>query len=294
MIVIIGKNGQLATELAAIAEDNAMICLGRQEIDLLDAADITKKLNQYSPTAVINASAYTAVDKAESESEEAFALNESAVSNLGHYCAGKRIPLVHVSTDYVFDGNYSSPIKVDAPRRPLGVYGASKAAGEAALESIQGLDFCIIRTAWVYSCHGNNFVKTMLRLMSEKPQLGIVCDQIGSPTWAAGLAQACLYAAINRVTGIHHWTDQGVASWYDFAIAIQRHGLALGLLDSAIPVNPIESSAFPTPAKRPAYSVLDKTTLSTAFAAVPSVHWDIQLGSMLSELATFLTNNGKL
>lgn len=192
--------------------------------------------------------------------------------------------MVHVSTDYVFNGHKGSPYLTDDPIEPQGAYGKSKAEGEKALLQIIPDASCLIRTAWVYSSHGNNFVKTMLRLMADKPQLGVIDDQIGTPTWAKGLAEACVSAAFNKTSGVYHWTDEGVASWYDFALAIQELGVEKGLLDKSIPVLPIPSSQYPTPAKRPHYSVLDKQTSREAFASYKPTHWRKQLASMLDEL----------
>jgi len=241
-------------------------------------------LNRFQPAGIINASAYTAVDKAESDEKNAYALNQTAVANLATYAKIHHCHLVHVSTDYVFAGDKGAPYKVDDHYQPQGVYGASKAAGEKALLDIYPQASCILRTSWVYASHGNNFVKTMLRLMAEKPALGVIDDQIGTPTWARDLAKACIYAIKNRVSGVHHWTDTGVASWYDFAVAIQSLALEKGLLTTAIPIKPIPSSVYPTPAKRPHYSVLDKSTLASEFSALEPQYWRKALSDMLDEL----------
>ncbi len=283
MIIVIGKSGQLAQELAALGREDIR-CLGRNDIDITDSQDVANKLAACQPTAVINAAAYTAVDKAQSDEAAAYKLNHEAVAVLGEYCAAHNLHLVHVSTDYVFNGQYHRPITPATPRTPLGVYGASKAAGEAALEAIPKLSFTIIRTAWVYSRFGHNFVYTMLKLMAQKPALGIVADQIGTPTCAAGLAQAAVHAAQHRISGIHHWTDTGVASWFDFAVAIQRIAQHKGLLEKTIPIAPITTEDFPTPARRPAYSVLCKASLATAFADIPQLHWETRLTAMLSDI----------
>jgi dTDP-4-dehydrorhamnose reductase len=282
-IVVIGKNGQLAHELQQL--DSSLICLGREDINLFDYDSMEHILVTYKPDAIINASAYTAVDKAESEQEEAFLLNHKAVEHLTYYCEKTDCHLVHVSTDYVFSGDKGEPYLVDDPHAPLGVYGASKAAGESVIMSKIADNSCIIRTSWVYSRHGGNFVKTMLRLMAEKPELSVIDDQVGSPTSAAGLASICKYAAEYRVSGIHHYTDAGVASWYDFAVAIQRIGLDLGLLSKVISIYPIPTSAYPTPAKRPTYSVLSKSTLKSSFAGLQPKHWQIELESVISNLS---------
>ncbi|WP_296050576.1 dTDP-4-dehydrorhamnose reductase [uncultured Alteromonas sp.] len=280
-LVVIGKSGQLAWEIARLVPE--AVCLGRDDIDITSGEDIAAKLGPINPDAVINASAYTAVDKAESDEENAYLLNQTAVANLAKYCKSNNVFLVHVSTDYVFNGEKGSPYTVDDAIEPQGMYGKTKAAGEAEVTSILPAASAILRTSWVYSSHGNNFVKTMLRLMAEKPQLGVIDDQIGSPTWAKGLARACVEAASHRTAGVYHWSDEGVCSWYDFAIAIQQLGLEKGLLQQAVPVKPIPSSAYPTPAKRPHYSVLDKTLTRETFTS-PLNHWREQLSAMMDEL----------
>jgi len=284
-IVVIGKNGQLAWELAQFTDTHTTItCLGRKEIDISCEQSINEALTKYQANAVINASAYTAVDQAESDKESAYKINAIAVKNLASACKKLTLHLVHISTDFVFNGDKGSPYLPHDPIEPLGVYGASKAEGEKAINTIIPDDSCIIRTSWVYSTHGNNFVKTMLILMAEKPELGIISDQIGSPTYAKTLAKVCLMASKNKVAGIHHWTDAGVASWYDFAVAIQELALAKGLLDKAIPIKPINTTDYPTPAARPSYSVLDKTSCVEVFAELPLVHWRHQLSNMMDIL----------
>ncbi|MEZ7228418.1 dTDP-4-dehydrorhamnose reductase [Alteromonas sp. DY56-G5] len=285
-IVIIGKSGQLAFELSRELEnsEHQVTFLGRNDIDITNASNVKETLSPLSVDVLINASAYTAVDKAEEDTEACNAINVFAVKNLAKFCKANGAFMVHVSTDYVFNGHKGSPYLTDDPIEPQGAYGASKAEGEKALLEILPDASCLIRTAWVYSSHGNNFVKTMLRLMADKPQLAVIDDQIGTPTWAKGLAEACVSAAVNNNRGVYHWTDEGVASWYDFALAIQELGIDKGLLDKAIPVLPIPSSQYPTPAKRPHYSVLDKQTAREAFASCKPAHWRKQLASMLDEL----------
>ena len=286
-IAIIGKSGQLAFELARELKStqHSVTYLGRDDIDITSAASIEEKLSPLSLDVVINASAYTAVDKAEEDTDACNAINALAVKNLATFCKASGAFMVHVSTDYVFNGYKGAPYLTNDPIEPQGAYGRSKAEGEKALLEILPEASCLIRTAWVYSSHGNNFVKTMLRLMADKPQLTVIDDQIGTPTWAKGLAEVCLCAAVNKTVGVYHWTDEGVASWYDFALAIQQLGIEKGLLDKAIPVLPIPSSQYPTPAKRPHYSVLDKQTARTAFASCQPTHWRTQLASMLDELS---------
>lgn len=284
-IVVIGKSGQLAWELAQLTDEEVdIICLGRDQINVFCEQSITDALLKHQAHAVINACAYTAVDQAETDEKNAYQLNSKAVKNLAQVCKGLSLHLVHVSTDFVFSGDKSSPYLTDSPIEPLGIYGASKAQGELAISNTIPKQSCIIRTSWVYSIHGNNFVKTMLKLMADKPELGVISDQIGSPTYAKSLAKACLLAAKNKICGIHHWTDAGVASWYDFAVAIQEIAIEKGLLSNTIPIKPIRTIDYPTPAARPSYSVLDKTSCNTVFADLPLIHWRTQLIEMLDEL----------
>ncbi|MBU2977215.1 dTDP-4-dehydrorhamnose reductase [Alteromonas sp. C1M14] len=282
-MVVIGKSGQLSFELQQLLGDHVS-CFGRDDIDITDLNALTKTLDAVKPDAIINASAYTAVDKAETDEQAAALINTQGVANLASYCKQAGVFLVHVSTDYVFNGSKGSPYTVDDAIEPQGVYGKTKAEGEKALLQTLPEASCLIRTAWVYSSHGNNFVKTMLRLMAEKPQLGVIDDQVGTPTWAKGLAQACVYAAQNKTHGVYHWTDEGVCSWYDFALAIQELGIEKGLLENAVPVMPIPSSQYPTPAKRPHYSVLDKTLTRDTFSSIHPTHWRKQLSAMMDEL----------
>jgi len=284
-IIVIGKSGQLACELSQLSSaEHEVICLGRNDINITDISSIDTALKHHQAEAVINASAYTAVDNAESNSEDAYALNAQAVGNIANACKLLSIPLIHISTDFVFHGDKGSPYLPDDNINPLGVYGASKADGEKLITEIYPDNSAIVRTSWVYSTHGNNFVKTMLKLMSIKPELGIISDQIGSPTYAKGLAEMCVLALTNKLKGIHHYTDTGVASWFDFAVAIQYIGLELGLLDKKIPIKPISTSQYPTPAKRPHYSVLDKSSLVKALPDVSLKHWQEQLQNMMTAL----------
>ncbi len=282
-IVVIGNAGQLSYELVRILGEDT-ICLGPEDTDITKFDVLSETLSQLAPDVIINAAAYTAVDKAEEEQDLCHAINATAVENLAKYCKQAGAFFVHVSTDYVFNGHKGSPYLPNDPIEPQGAYGKTKADGEKALLDILPEASCLIRTAWVYSAHGNNFVKTMLKLMADKPQLTVIDDQIGTPTWAKGLADACVSAAKNKTVGVYHWTDEGVASWYDFALAIQELGLEKGVLESAIPVLPIPSSQYPTPAKRPHYSVLDKQSAREAFATCNPTHWRKQLSSMMDEL----------
>ena len=284
-IIVIGKSGQLAWELSQFSSsEHVVLCLGRNDIDLQNIAAISASLNQLNASGVINASAYTAVDKAESDIENAYALNSKAVGNLAQACKNLSVPFIHISTDFVFHGDKGAPYLPDDKIHPLGVYGASKAEGEQLITKLYHERSTIIRTSWVYSTHGNNFVKTMLNLMKTKHELGIISDQIGSPTYAKGLAQACIASLTHQLSGIHHYTDTGVASWFDFAVAIQNIAFEIGLLDKKIPIKPITTAQYPAPAKRPYYSVLDKSSLEIALPKLSLCHWQEQLRTMLIAL----------
>lgn len=299
-VIVTGKGGQLAWELEQTKPAEVeMISLGIQELDISNAAQVNEVLTVHSPDIVINAAAYTAVDKAESDQEVAYAVNQTGSENLATTCKEIGARLVHVSTDFVFDGTKTTPYQTDDAPNPINVYGDSKLQGDKAITRILGGQATIIRTAWVYSTNGNNFVKTMLRLMSEKDQLGIVYDQVGTPTWAKGLAQmiwalttesAHNALAQDKQTQVLHWTDAGVASWYDFAVAIQELALEKGMLSRRIPVRPIPASSYPTPAKRPSFSVIDKSTAELA-SGVETVHWRTQLSEMLDELSLNSANS---
>lgn len=283
MIVIIGKNGQLAQKCAELLGGEQAISLGRNEIDL-STNKAYSTLGQIKPRAIINASAYTAVDKAEHEREIALNLNYKAVDFLSKYCSEKDIHFVHVSTDYVFKGDKGSPYLPDDNYEPVNVYGETKMLGEKAILATNTDNSCILRTSWVYSEYGGNFVASMLKLMEEKDQLGIICDQIGSPTSVDTLARACILAAQDKLKGAHHVTDEGVASWYDFAKCIQKLAFEQGLISNKIPINPIGTSEYPTPAKRPYYSVLSKQSLKVGLPSLQLPYWQDALASVLLKI----------
>lgn len=284
-VLVIGKGGQLSWELGRLTTEGVEFTfIGQDQLNLAELDSIAATLSQYRPDAVINAAAYTAVDLAESEREKAFLVNATAVGKISEYCREVGAYLVQISTDFVFDGNKSTPYQVDDAVSPVSVYGESKAESEALVTEILPEKSCIIRTSWVYSTHGNNFVKSMLNLMQSKDELGIIADQIGTPTYAKGLADACIAAVKNRITGIYHFTDAGVASWYDFAQAVQELGIKHGLLEKAIPIKAIPTSAYPTPAKRPHFSVLDKSGILQSCPELTHKHWREQLESMILKL----------
>lgn len=283
-VLLTGAGGQAGYELRRAAPAQVeLLDLERGRLDITDGVAVEQLVRAERPVLIINAAAYTAVDKAESEREQAFAVNAAGAAHLAAAATNNGARLLHISTDFVFDGANSSPYQPADRTNPLSVYGASKLAGEQAV-----LQHCpaalIVRTGWLYSAHGHNFVKTMLRLQAERESLTVIADQIGTPTWAGSLAQA-LWAAASRpeLRGLYHWSDGGVASWYDFAVAIQEEALGLGLLTKAIPIKPITTSDYPTPAKRPPYSVLDKGTAWRDFA-LDACHWRVNLRKMLQEL----------
>jgi dTDP-4-dehydrorhamnose reductase len=282
-VLVTGCNGQLGWELKrSMPHGIEPMWTDVAELDISNRAAVDELVHKFQPTVIINAAAYTAVDKAETEKEISFKINRDGAANLAKAAAFVGARFLHVSTDFVFDGQGKPYLPTDIVN-PLSVYGASKAEGER-LVLLSGAKALIVRTAWVYCSHGGNFVKTMLRLMAEKPSLSVVCDQVGSPTWAKGLATTLwAYAqAQEAATGIVHYTDSGVASWYDFAVAIQEEGMALGLLKVAVPITPIPAAQYPTPARRPGFSVLDKASTIATLGAAP--HWRVQLRAMLKEL----------
>ncbi|HEY6131760.1 MAG TPA: dTDP-4-dehydrorhamnose reductase [Halioglobus sp.] len=282
-VLIVGAGGQLGQELQrTAAADVEFVPMTRAQLDITDATAVAECLTAVAPQLAINAAAYTAVDKAESEPEAAHRGNAEGPGTLAQACARQGIRLIHISTDFVFDGTSSQPYRPEAPTAPLGEYGRSKRAGEVAVQRAQP-EALILRTGWVYSSFGGNFVKTMLRLMGEREELSVVTDQVGTPTWAYGLAGAVWAAAARpQLSGIYHWSDAGVCSWYDFADAICEEGLALGLLSRPVKIRPIPASEYPTPAQRPAYSVLDKSNSWRDFA-LEGVHWRRQLRAMLAD-----------
>ncbi len=291
-VLILGKSGQLAHALMhTLPQGIQATCAGRDDVDITNTESVNTLIKQYAPSVVINAAAYTAVDKAEADRDAAWAVNATGVEHIALACKTHNVRLLHVSTDFVFGSQSAVTLHGIAPLLPLStlapmsVYGESKLAGEQVIANVLPNNSVVVRTAWVYSPYGANFVKTMLNLMATKPELGVIYDQIGTPTNAFGLAK-WLWAVANKphVTGTHHWTDAGVASWYDFAVAIQELALQKGLLQQTIPIKPISTAQYPTPAKRPSYSVLDKTSAEAA-AGLQAKHWRSELSHVLDWLA---------
>jgi len=282
-ILIVGMGGQLGFELKrSCPGDCCLVAPTEAELDITDRAAVIKCIAAEKPAAVINCAAYTAVDKAESDRDKAFAVNQTGPQYLAEAAKAVDALLVHISTDFVFSGNQSRPYRPDDRPEPLSVYGKSKLAGEKAVLASDARA-AIIRTSWLYSVHGNNFVKTMLRLMNERDSLGVVADQTGTPTWAASLAELIWRLIDKNITGIFHWSDAGTASWYDFAVAIYEEATTLGLLSRQVQIKPIATTDYPTPATRPAFSVLDKSASYSASGMSP-VHWRANLRKMLTEL----------
>lgn len=280
-ILVIGSKGQLGNEFQELAKEYPFFLYIFYDVAQMDIANkelVEEEMEELKPDYLINCAAYTAVDKAETDSELAYAINGDAVGNLALACAANNVKFIHISTDYVFDGEATEPYKEDTQVNPSSVYGLSKLKGEQeALHNNK--DAIIIRTAWVYSVYGNNFVKTMLRLMKTKPEINVVADQFGSPTYAHDLAAAIMLiiSSAKWIPGIYHFTNDGNISWFDFASEIKR------LSRFPCTINPITTEQYPTPAKRPKYSVLDKAKIQQTFA-VKLKDWKESLQQCLSKM----------
>jgi dTDP-4-dehydrorhamnose reductase len=285
MRVLVLGGGQIASAVNQGAPSrHEVIARTHAQLDITDQRAVEDTLADLKADWVINAAAYTAVDRAEDEPALARAVNDTAVGSLAEAAIAADTRLLHLSTDFVFDGSFGRAYLPSDSANPLSVYGATKLAGEHhVIASRSGI---VLRTSWVYASAGKNFVLTMLNLMQEREQVNVVCDQIGSPTWAMSAAQA-IWGLIEASAqgGIYHWTDLGVASWYDFAVAIQEEALARGLLTHAARVVPIASASYATRAKRPSFSVLD-TSITRTLLKIPGRHWRHNLRAMLDEIRT--------
>ena len=287
-ILLTGLDGQLGKQLQPFLEPlGDLTTVGRATLDLANPDKIYQIIEEIKPEIIVNAAAYTAVDKSESEVELATAVNGTAPGILAAEAEKLGATLIHVSTDYVFDGTRSVPYLETDSTNPLGAYGASKLKGEEAIGKTNA-KYVIMRTAWVYGAYGKgNFVKTMLRLGKEREELRVVYDQVGTPTWTGDLA-AAISQLIPRLNvdnfGIYHYTNSGAISWYDFAIAIFEEAEKLGFPLKIKRVVPITTAEYPTPAKRPAYSVLNCAKISKVLETYPP-HWRQGLRKMLKELA---------
>jgi dTDP-4-dehydrorhamnose reductase len=280
-ILITGGAGQLGSELRDLyqrREDLETFFVDREELALDDIDGIIDGLRNYSPDIIIHGGAYTAVDRAETEIEIADKVNHLASGEIAKYCKQYGAKLLAISTDYVFDGNSSTPLDENTAVSPINVYGETKLKGEQAIQ-YNLPDAIIIRTAWVYSAYGHNFVKTMIRFMDERDEISVISDQIGSPTYALDLAKAIvnIIDGQNWVRGIYHFSNEGEISWFDFAVAIKE----IKNLDCII--NAIPTSAYPTPARRPKFSLLDKTKIKSTFG-VQVPFWKDSLKEMLAKV----------
>lgn len=281
-ILVTGANGQLGQCFQEIAPNYphlAFTFVTRKELDITDPQMIQQYFNDHHFDAVLNCAAYTAVDLAETDIEQARLVNATATKYLAEATAQAQIPLIHLSTDYVFDGSIATPRLESDPVQPIGVYGQTKLEGEELALSINPQSI-VIRTSWVYSKYAKNFVKTMLWLFNEKDEIGVINDQIGSPTNAVDLADAIaqILSKDELVYGIYNYSNEGECSWYEFALKIKD------LSNSLIKINPIPTSAYPTPAQRPSYSLLDKTKIKSTYQlTIP--HWE---ESLKKELTTLL------
>lgn len=282
-ILVTGANGQLGNEMRRLAEkttSNRYIFTDIAELDITNLQAVRHCMSENQVTIVVNCAAYTNVDKAEDDFETADLINRKAVENLAIACKETEAVLIHVSTDYVFQGDRNLPCREDEPTNPLGVYGRTKLAGEQAIEQIGG-KYLIFRTAWLYSSFGNNFVKTMRRLTSEREQLSVVFDQVGTPTYAGDLAMLIWHIIeeekYKQQQGVYHFSNEGVCSWYDFAKEIAT--LSRNVCD----IRPCHSDEFPSKVKRPAFSVLDKTKVKKDFGYVVP-YWKDSLIKCINEL----------
>lgn len=284
-VLLTGSSGQLGRALAAAAPAGTVLkACAHAELDIAQEAAVRAVFADFVPELVINAAAFTRVDDAERSPEDAARANATGPEVLAAACRSTGAWLTHVSTDFVFDGRQSHPYGVGAPAAPLSVYGRTKLVGETAVRRELGERCSVVRASWLYSAAGG-FAARMLALMKSAPELRVVSDQVGAPTHAAGLAGVLWALSARRAAGLWHWCDSGVASWYDFAIAIAEEALRLGLLAAAPPIVPIGTTDYPTAAARPAYSVLDKRA-TERLLALTAPHWRIALRATLAAAAT--------
>ncbi len=285
-VLVTGASGQLGRELVRqVPVDVTLKAVDRQYCDLTDPPAIAQVVAEFEPNLIINAAAYTAVDKAETERDAAWRVNAQAPALLAQ--AAQRIShcrLLQLSTDYVFAGDASRPYGSEDETGPVSVYGQTKLEGERAALAVLGARALVLRTAWVYGLHNENFVHTMLRLMRERGSVRVVADQIGCPTATVSLAEVLWrFGRRPGLSGVYHWCDAGVASWYDFAVAIAEEATVRGLLAGVVDVLPIATEDYPTPARRPRFSLLDSRRTAVALAIRP-LHWRVRLRQVLDEM----------
>ncbi len=283
-VLITGAGGQLGRALIALAPgDSTVLALSHERLDIADVAAVDAALREFRPDVLVNAAGFTRVDDAEKEPDAAQRANATGPAVLAAGCRSSAAWLVQISTDYVFDGAQSRPYTPASSVNPLSVYGRTKLQGELAVTRELPAQSTVVRTSWLYAADGRNFLTTMLRLMRSRSQLTVVSDQIGAPTSVIGLARVLWAFARRRAPGVYHWCDSGVASWYDFAVAIGEEAVSLGILDSSPPVVPITSAAYRTAARRPPYSLLDKSD-TEQLLAVAALHWRCALRETLKTL----------
>jgi dTDP-4-dehydrorhamnose reductase len=284
-VLITGGGGQLGRSVIAQAPIGTTLrAHTHRELDIADAAAVQAVMGEFKPDVLINAAGFTRVDDAEKERAAAERGNAQGPAVLAAACRETGAWLLHLSTDYVFDGSRNQPYDPAAPTNPQSIYGDTKLRGELAVKKELPARSTILRTSWVYGASGRNFLTTMLRLMASRPKLTVVSDQIGAPTSVTGLAGTVWGLARQRVSGTYHWCDSGIASWYDFAVAIAEEALAQRLLATLPEVLPITAAEYPTAARRPAYSVLDKRS-TERLLGIHAAHWRVALRATLSEVA---------
>jgi dTDP-4-dehydrorhamnose reductase len=283
-VLITGAGGQLGRMLLETCPTHIeRIACSHAELDIVAGEAVRDRVGRHRPAVIINAAAYTAVDKAESEPDAARRINVEGPAHLAAAAREYGARLIHISSDFVFDGAASVPYRPDCATHPLSIYGRTKRDGERAVLEALPERSVIVRTAWVYAATGANFLRTMLRVMRTQGSARVVADQVGTPTAARSLAEVLWQIAGNpEIRGIHHWTDAGVASWFDFAVAIAEEAVELALVPPGVTVTPITTADYPTPAPRPAYSVLDKGSLA-AYGLSP-IHWRKRLRGVLKEI----------
>jgi len=285
-VLIAGASGQVGHALQATAPTGIELrALSHEQLDISDGTAVWAAIDTWQPDLVVNTAAFTSVDRAESEPRVAFSVNAEGPRHLALAVRQVRgCRLIHISTNYVFDGSSSIPYRPAYATRPLSTYGRSKLAGEQAVLEVLSEAAVILRTAWVYAARGNNFLQRMLRLMRDRQEIRVVSDQFGSPTSAVSVAEAIWALSVRPgIAGIVHWADAGVASWYDFAVAIAEEGSAAGLLAAATHVSLIVTADYPTPASRPLYSVLDTEDASTHLGLKPTA-WRVRLRATIRDM----------
>ncbi len=285
--LITGDGGQLARSLSNSVVGNHEVSLHPIDtMDITSAEQVEEAVNDFRPDVIINTAAYTAVDRAESDEDMAHEVNARGPGILAQAAMKHGARLIHVSTDFVFDGASKEPWRTDDPTNPISVYGRTKLGGERAIIDSGLKEWTIVRTAWLYGANGANFVSTMIRLMNEGDEVSVVSDQMGTPTFSDSLAVALWCMAEEGILGMHHWTDSGETTWHGFATAIEEIGFKAGLIPNRTKVHPITTEEHPTPARRPKYSVMDKSKTWRALEgtrSMPAIHWRENLETMITE-----------